>query len=137
MSPQQRAEIVRLARERKIIDAVKIYREATGASLRDSKQAVDAIAGGASIEEVAPPGSCSPPSQEDVRELLRNGGTKIEAIKLYRDVTGAGLKEAKEAVEAMEKEVRAQVPGKPGVQKTGCFGLVLGVGFAALLWLWL
>ncbi|MGG8405342.1 hypothetical protein ACM614_01530 [Streptomyces sp. 12297] len=35
-----------------------------------------------------------------VRELVREGKT-IEAIKVYRSVTGAGLREAKEAVEAL------------------------------------
>ena len=37
---------------------------------------------------------------EDPRlvELLQSG-KKIEAIKLYRELTGAGLKEAKDAVE--------------------------------------
>ena len=30
-------------------------------------------------------------------------GRKIEAIKIYREATGAGLKEAKEAVEAIER----------------------------------
>lgn len=34
-------------------------------------------------------------------EALR-AGNKIEAIKLYREATGAGLKEAKEAIERVE-----------------------------------
>ena len=33
-------------------------------------------------------------------ELLRSGN-KLEAIKLYREITGVGLKEAKDAVDAM------------------------------------
>lgn len=37
----------------------------------------------------------------EVRVLLR-AGRKIEAIKRYREVTGVGLREAKDAVEAME-----------------------------------
>ncbi|MFJ8585743.1 ribosomal protein L7/L12 [Streptomyces sp. NPDC093595] len=35
-----------------------------------------------------------------VGELLRQG-QRIEAIKAYREITGAGLKEAKDAVDAM------------------------------------
>jgi hypothetical protein len=38
---------------------------------------------------------------ERVKELVRTG-KKIEAIKMYREETGAGLKEAKDAVEAFE-----------------------------------
>ncbi len=37
-----------------------------------------------------------------IQQLL-DRGRKIEAIKLYREQTGAGLKEAKEAVEAIER----------------------------------
>ena len=33
--------------------------------------------------------------------LLLNSGDKIKAIKLWRGETGAGLKDAKEAVEAL------------------------------------
>ena len=35
-----------------------------------------------------------------VKEIARNPKRKIEAIKVYREETGAGLAEAKEAVEA-------------------------------------
>ncbi len=43
-----------------------------------------------------------PPAEEpEIRRLLA-AGKKIEAIKRYREATGLGLKEAKDAVEAME-----------------------------------
>jgi ribosomal protein L7/L12 len=38
---------------------------------------------------------------ERVKELARDPGRKIEAIKVYREETGAGLAEAKAAVEAI------------------------------------
>jgi ribosomal protein L7/L12 len=41
------------------------------------------------------------PELHDVLRLLREG-KKIEAIKVYRERTGAGLKEAKDAVERLE-----------------------------------
>lgn len=41
------------------------------------------------------------PWMQEVRSLLRRG-QKIGAIKVYREHTGVGLKEAKDAVEAME-----------------------------------
>ncbi|WP_351224794.1 ribosomal protein L7/L12 [Streptomyces sp. NPDC002133] len=40
------------------------------------------------------------PELDRVAGLVREG-RKIEAIKVYRQLTGAGLKEAKEAVERM------------------------------------
>lgn len=45
-----------------------------------------------------PPRSEAPP---EVLQLIR-AGKKIEAIKVYREAMGVGLKEAKEAVERIE-----------------------------------
>jgi hypothetical protein len=45
----------------------------------------------------------NPPITEDVKVLARTPGSKIAAIKLYRQQTGAGLKEAKDAVERIER----------------------------------
>jgi ribosomal protein L7/L12 len=42
------------------------------------------------------------PGQAEIFDLLSRG-QKIQAIKLYRQRTGAGLKDAKDAVEAMER----------------------------------
>ncbi|WP_425825642.1 ribosomal protein L7/L12 [Streptomyces fractus] len=41
------------------------------------------------------------PRLDGVRALVREG-KKIEAIKVYREVTGVGLREAKDAVERIE-----------------------------------
>ncbi len=45
----------------------------------------------------------------EVRELVAQGN-KIEAIKVYREITGVGLKEAKDAVEALERGQPVIVP---------------------------
>jgi ribosomal protein L7/L12 len=42
----------------------------------------------------------SSPLSDRIKELARDPKRKIEAIKVYREETGAGLAEAKEAVEA-------------------------------------
>lgn len=42
------------------------------------------------------------PSLETVQQLIRRG-RKIEAIKMYRALSGVGLKEAKDAVDALEQ----------------------------------
>lgn len=62
----------------------------------------------------------------DVRDALASG-QKIEAIKLYREATGCGLREAKEAVERMEQGTPPRQQGegfKPRVKSQGCFGIV-------------
>jgi len=61
----------------------------------------------------APPGSedvdsmsrIPMPTLEEIRELALSG-RKIQAIKLYREASGAGLREAKEAVEQIVRETR-------------------------------
>ena len=52
----------------------------------------------------AAPGVAGPPpgANPELVRLIR-AGQKIEAIKVYRDATRCGLKEAKDAVEALEK----------------------------------
>jgi ribosomal protein L7/L12 len=92
-----------LAAGRKI-EAIKRYREATGAGLAEAKEAVELIEAG------KPPKSDSNASLgedralHDVSDLVRQG-RKIEAIKRYREATGLGLKEAKDAVDALERQV--------------------------------
>lgn len=92
-------EAVRLLlRAGRKINALKIYREATGASLKAAKDAVEALAEGRQAPE--PSRGFDAAAHNAVREALL-AGQKIHAIKLYREATGVGLKEAKEAVEAM------------------------------------
>ncbi len=54
-------------------------------------------------------------------------GRKIEAIKLYREMTGHGLKEAKDAVDELERSLRASSPDKfvAGAQGKGCLGVLV------------
>jgi len=51
----------------------------------------------------------STPNPQDQTEAIKDAlraGNKIKAIKLYRDLTNAGLAEAKSAVEKMEAQLR-------------------------------
>ena len=83
-----------LAEGRKI-EAIKVYREATGAGLKEAKDAVEALdlRGGLPI-----PHGVGKEVEPEILSLLGRG-EKIRAIKLYREWTGVGLKEAKDAVE--------------------------------------
>jgi ribosomal protein L7/L12 len=60
-----------------------------------------------------------------IKEAILSG-QKIQAIKLYREQTRAGLAEAKDAVEKLEAELRASAPEqftKP--EKKGCTAVLL------------
>lgn len=60
----------------------------------------------------------APPSTEQIEDqlcALLRAGRKIEAIKIYREANGVGLKEAKDAVEALAVRRGIADPG-------GCAG---------------
>ncbi len=70
---------------------------------------------------------------EDKRQAILEaiyGARKIEAIKLVREATGCGLKEAKEFVEKLSAELYAKEPQKFSAAptgKSGCVGAVMAV----------
>ena len=75
----------------------------------------------------------------EIKEALFQG-QKIQAIKIYRKASEAGLAEAKDAVEKLEKELRSASPenfsSKPSAG--GCFGilmLVCAIVTVAVWWL--
>lgn len=93
------------------IEAIKAYREATGASLAEAKDAVEAMNAGPGL-----PPTAMPDHEQEILELLHQG-KKIAAIKLHRERTGKGLKEAKDAVEALAT--------RHGIAKGGgCVGVI-------------
>jgi kynurenine formamidase/ribosomal protein L7/L12 len=93
------AELLALLAEGRKIEAIKRYREVTGAGLAVAKETVEALERGEPLPTKEPVDSAF--GNEIV--LLLQGGKKIGAIKLYRERTGVGLKEAKDAVEALER----------------------------------
>lgn len=93
------------------IEAIKRLRAATGLGLKDAKDTIDAYAAGAPIH--LPPRPSDIPLPADVHAALV-GGNKIEAIRLLREHTDLGLKEAKDAVEASDAHRTAQPAGAPG-----------------------
>ncbi|WP_395094637.1 ribosomal protein L7/L12 [Armatimonas sp.] len=85
------------------LEAIKRLHRETSLGLKESKDAIDAYTHGTGSVPTArstplsapPPPSVLPAS---VMEALQQGN-KIQAIRLLREATGLGLKEAKEAVE--------------------------------------
>ncbi len=98
------------------IEAIKRYRVATGAGLADAKDAVEAL----ERDQALPPReSATSPFENEILSLLKQG-RKIEAIKLYREKTGVGLKEAKDFIDALAADQHIGTPSK-----SGCLGVVL------------
>jgi ribosomal protein L7/L12 len=105
------------------IEAIKLYRDETGASLAEAQAAVEAMKAGEKLpvqDETVDVGW-----EGDVLSLLRHG-KQIQAIKLYRERTGGRLKEAIAAVEALGERHGLAVRG------SGCMGMLLLAILAAM-----
>jgi ribosomal protein L7/L12 len=90
------------------IEAIKLYRAATGAGLAEAKQAVEALEAGRTVYNAAK-GAPSNAAADQIEAALF-AGTKIQAIRLHRQATGQGLKESKDFIEALEVELRRTEP---------------------------
>lgn len=138
-------QVRELVSQNRKLEAIKRYCDINHCTLKEGKEAVDAICLGCPVmpEKAAP----LPANLDSVEALLR-AGRKLEAVKLYRDITGAGLKEAKDHIDAMSDElaVREKSWGKRGkggyegpeigTRKIGAWlvaAIVLAVSVAAYL----
>lgn len=95
-------EVRGLLAENRKIEAIKLYRDVTRTELKTAKEAVEAIAAGQSptAEPVGGSTALTPRALERITRLVAED-KEIEAIKVYRDLTNASLKDAKDAVEAI------------------------------------
>ncbi|HPH95471.1 MAG TPA: hypothetical protein PKW33_05985 [Anaerolineaceae bacterium] len=101
-------EIVELLRQGRKLEAIELFREKTHTGLREATMVVETIEGrilsGSEPLIIQTDGAETGGSSgwmAQIQELMRQG-KKIEAIKIYRQHTYVGLKEAKDAVERME-----------------------------------
>jgi ribosomal protein L7/L12 len=92
-------EVHRLTLHGQKIQAIKLYRELTGVGLKEAKDYVDALESGGQPVAADP----APTRSGDLAEVhaLARQGQKIQAIKLYRELTGAGLKDAKDYIDRL------------------------------------
>ena len=121
------SEIEALIREGKKIQAIKLWREHTGNSLKEAKDIIEHFEQHKiwiSVDDLPtqmPKPSGNPPLQDLSTESLSSGsqeamntenicadllneGKKVQAIKLWRENTGASLKEAKMQIEQFERD---------------------------------
>jgi ribosomal protein L7/L12 len=120
LSPDQVQKIHEYIHNQQLIHAIKLYREVTGVGLAEAKEAIEAMARG---EAVKPPSGSmdydNPILEAKIQSLLANG-QKIEAVKIYREEYGVGLKEAKDAVDRIEASLKRNgssmsIPYEPAV----------------------
>jgi len=98
--PRDMAEVQRLIASGQLISAIKLHRELTGLGLKESKDAVEAMALG-SLPAVAPSSAPNPDVDARIRMLL-HGGKGVDAIRLFREAYGTDLRTAKEAIDRIQ-----------------------------------
>ena len=96
------------------IEAIRLLRAATGLGLKETKDMIDAYQRGEPVSVWMNGSSDQLPAS--VLSAI-DSGNKIEAIKLLREQTGLGLKEAKDAVEAMTMPKPGMTRNFPTVEK--------------------
>jgi ribosomal protein L7/L12 len=118
-----------------VIAAIKLYRDATGVGLAEAKEAVELIAAGKPPPSGAAP-SLSADAMQEVSALIA-AGRKIEAIKVYRKAAGVDLKDAKDAVDALEGRINpaAVVTRAAAMRRVVVSGLVVVAALVALVFL--
>jgi ribosomal protein L7/L12 len=122
-------EIASLVAQGRKIEAIKLYRDRTGAGLAEAKTAIEALGRGESMVIRASRVTQGTSAEADLLDLLRQG-QKVQAIKVYRERTGTSLREAKEAVERLAAQ-QDIVPSGSGCLPMLAFTLVapgLGCG---------
>lgn len=115
-------ELASLLRSGRKIEAIKVYRRVTGASLADAKDALERLeqsimlsgisAGSApqlDMAQLAGMANMELPGMllSEIAQLISQG-KKLEAIKVYRQHIGAGLADAKSVVDQLEQRIRMQ-----------------------------
>ena len=115
--------IRRLVAEGQKIEAIKLLREATGVGLAEAKAGVEAIERGDTSTVTGMDHGAVESNDKLEQRLLRlvQEGQKIQAVKLYREHTPSGLKEAKEFVESLAERHGITAP------RGGCLGVLLGL----------
>lgn len=106
LRPDQVQEIHDLIHQKQIIQAIKLYREVTGVGLAEAKEAIEEMAS----DEFSKPASGArdldnPVLESRIKSLLARR-RKIDAVKIYRDEYGVGLKEAKDAVDKIHATMK-------------------------------
>ena len=94
------------------LSALTVLEAAELSKLLEEKWGVSAAAPVA-VAAAAAPGAAAAPAAEKTEfsvVLESAGDKKINVIKVVRELTGLGLKEAKDLVEGAPKEIKADVP---------------------------
>lgn len=98
-------DILNLVATGDYLDAARRLQSRTGLSLEEAAAEIERLRADITPLDPGNGPAIADPITPAIAEAVR-AGRKIEAIKLYRQAHGVGLKEAKDAVDACEATVR-------------------------------
>jgi len=122
--PPLPADVVQAVESGNLVLGIKLLREHTNVGLKEAKERIDEhLRGGraAATSDLADPASL-PASVLAALQL----GNKIEAIRLLREQTGLGLKEARDAIEAATLRSTISSPGEVARPRRTTWWLLAG-----------
>jgi ribosomal protein L7/L12 len=103
-------EVRTLIKEGRTLEALRAYREQTGASLDEALTVVDGLQQELQPDDAVPPQAdrgfdgAVPLEGPDVTALLQ-AGRKLDAIRLYREQTGSSLQAATDVIKELERKL--------------------------------
>lgn len=119
LTPDQVQKIHKLLHDRQLIQAIKVYHDATGVSLAEAREAVEEMARNELTKPPSGVRNYDDPVLEGKIKSLLSKGKKIEAVKIYREEYGVSLKEAQDAVErvgiSVPRDTTMPLPYEPAI----------------------
>jgi hypothetical protein len=109
-------DILTLVAQGDYLDAARLLQSRRGFTLDEAAAEIERLRG-----DITPLPSGGPAPADSITPAIAEAiraGRKIEAIKLYREAHGVGLKEAKDAVDAYEAAVRGSTRTSTKVSHT-------------------
>lgn len=131
LSQDTLAKISRALQSKNKIEAVRIYREATGQSLRDAKNAVEALMsnGGEGLAKIT---SEERNVQDEILDAIFDNRT-LDAVKLYHESTGKNLRESIAFIRDLKDQLKTEAPDQFQPESGGCLGILI-VALGLTLW---
>ena len=118
LSKEQKRELERLVASGNKLEAMKQFRNMADVGLAEAKAFIEAMEGGDHQREAHPKAPRNLRQAEEAALAAIRQGNLIEAIKRYRQHTEIGLKEAKDAVDALSITHRTEGRVNPKLART-------------------
>jgi len=120
LTPDQVRKLHEMIHAKQLMNAVQYYQQATGVSLVEAREAIEEMAQDEFTKAPSPGRDRDNPVLESKIRSLLGKNKKMDAIKIYREEYGTGLKEAQGAVERIEASmlsggISTNLPYEPAI----------------------